>query len=235
MQRVFLFIVALSSVCGFFSSTATALQTRKTVPLAAFSWGSVRGSLEYREEADNVIINVRLPVATATPTVPKSEEWDVWLLLRDGSALRHIRRSVPSGPPVVVGNAGAAEAVVQFAFEKIDPRKPTAVVWKIGEQHHVLAIATTLFSAYPPPPVPPELARKALDFAKACIGKSPEGYRSVWGSPLNFDQAGFSQRIEPDHVSVRISERAGRGMPQGVAIDVNIKTGECVNFTNRLE
>jgi hypothetical protein len=187
------------------------------------------------------MINVSITVSErgqrldTTQPLPKSEDWDVWLLLRDGTALKHIRRSPPSGPPIGVSNAGTTNEMVLFSFERIDPRKPTAVVWKVGDQHHVLPIATTLFAAYPPPPVPPELAKRALDLARACIEKSPAGYRSVWGSPLNFDQAQFNQRVEPDHVNVFVSETAARGKPQGVGIDVNTKTGECVNFTNRLE
>jgi hypothetical protein len=78
--------------------------------------------------------------------------------------------------------------------------------------------------------------RQVVDALKACIAKSPAGtYRGVWGSDLDFDRVEVRPREEADRYDVRVSEKAPRGKPQGIGVDVNLRTGECVNFTDRLE
>jgi len=84
-------------------------------------------------------------------------------------------------------------------------------------------------------PVSADVAKLALDIAKGCVGKSPATFRSVWGSPLNFDKAGMSTGNGTNRVNVFIPENAPRGKPQGIAVDVDTGTGACINFTDRLE
>lgn len=84
-------------------------------------------------------------------------------------------------------------------------------------------------------PIAPDLAARALDSAKACIAKSPAAFRSVWQSPLNLDKAAVSRGTGPDLVNVFIPETAPQGKPQGLALEVNMKSSACVSFTDRLE
>jgi len=76
-----------------------------------------------------------------------------------------------------------------------------------------------------------EVAARVIKIAKACIEKSPDLYRSVWGSPLNFDQAEVQAQPDPDTMRVAIPEKTPKGKPQGVGILVNIKTRQCAKLT----
>ena len=81
----------------------------------------------------------------------------------------------------------------------------------------------------------PDMATLALDMAKACVGKSPADFRSIWGSPLDFDRAGVSKGTGPNLVNVFIPEAAPRGKPQGLAVEINTNTGTCLKLNDRLE
>jgi hypothetical protein len=84
-------------------------------------------------------------------------------------------------------------------------------------------------------PVPADLAKRALDMAKACVAKSPAAFRTVWGSSPNFDKAGLNTGSGPNLVNVFIPETTPRGKPQGLALEVHTQTGACIDFTNKLE
>jgi hypothetical protein len=75
--------------------------------------------------------------------------------------------------------------------------------------------------------VSPELKARVVKLAKSCVQKAPDRYPSVWGSPLEFDKSDVHVRTEPDVMYIKIPEKAPKGKPQGVALEVNLKTGQC--------
>jgi hypothetical protein len=77
------------------------------------------------------------------------------------------------------------------------------------------------------PLIEKQMTRKTvLALAQACIAKSPAKYRSVGGSPLNFDKARFSS-ASPVRAIVSIPEIRPRSEPNGIRMFVDVQTGEC--------
>lgn len=77
--------------------------------------------------------------------------------------------------------------------------------------------------------------KKNFEIGKSCVGKSPADFRSIWGSPLDFDRAGVSKGTGPNLVNVFIPEAAPRGKPQGLAVEINTNKGTCLKLNDRLE
>jgi hypothetical protein len=77
------------------------------------------------------------------------------------------------------------------------------------------------------PMIQTKMKRKTVvALAQACIAKSPTKYGSMWGSPLNFDKAKFSSGA-PVRAYIYIPEDRPRGAPEGLAMFVDVRTGEC--------
>jgi hypothetical protein len=77
------------------------------------------------------------------------------------------------------------------------------------------------------PLIDKQMTRKTvLALAQACIAKSPVKYQSIGGSALNFDKAIFIL-TSPVRAIIHIPEIRPRSEPNGLAMFVDVQTGEC--------
>lgn len=94
----------------------------------------------------------------------------------------------------------------------------------------LIAGAAMRSSADQPSKISPELLARAVKIARRCVDQTPERYKSVWGSPLDFDRAYALARPVHDALSVAIPEKDPKGKPQGVDLEVNFKSGVCTRL-----
>jgi hypothetical protein len=73
-------------------------------------------------------------------------------------------------------------------------------------------------------------ASAAIALARRCVEADPAGYRSIWGTPLEFDRATAWQMDSTGTWIVSIPEVAPRGVPSGLDLEVDLATGAVVEL-----
>jgi hypothetical protein len=102
--------------------------------------GPFQGNVSYVKRAGDIQIQLSMIVANlgqrADPsTLPRTEEWNVSLLMNDGTVLEQLSRSpIPPARPPGVGNAGTSYAMMHFFFKLPNSGNPAAVVVKFKDQ-----------------------------------------------------------------------------------------------------